>query len=73
VAARANLPASYVRRALEILAGNRKAVLGRNPWVLAAASLWLATYREYGMLIRLAEAAGATVVGVKGAARRMRA
>jgi transcription initiation factor TFIIIB Brf1 subunit/transcription initiation factor TFIIB len=73
VAARAGLPAAYVRRALEILEGNRKAVVGRNPWVLAAASLWLATYKEYGMLMRLAEAAGATVVGVKSAARRMRA
>jgi len=73
VAARARLPAAYVRRALEILEGNRRAVAGRNPWVLAAASLWLATYKEYGMLIRLAEAAGATIVGVKGAARRMRA
>jgi len=73
VAARARLPAPVVRRALEILAGNRKAVVGRNPWVLAAASLWLAAYREYGMLMRLAEAAGATIVGVKGAARRMRA
>jgi transcription initiation factor TFIIIB Brf1 subunit/transcription initiation factor TFIIB len=72
VAARANLPASYVRRALEILEGNRRAAAGRNPWVLAAASLWLATYKEYGMLIRLANAAGATVVGVKGAARRIR-
>jgi len=72
VAARANLPASYVRRALEILEGNRKAVVGRNPWVLAAASLWLATYKEYGMLMRLANAAGATVEAVKNAARRMR-
>jgi len=73
VAARAGLPAAYVRRALEILEGNRRAVVGRNPWVLAAASLWLATYKEYGMLIRLANAAGATIVGVKNAARRMRA
>jgi Transcription initiation factor TFIIIB, Brf1 subunit/Transcription initiation factor TFIIB len=72
VAARARLPAPVVRRALEILAGNRRAVVGRNPWVLAAASLWLATYREYGMLMRLAEAAGATVEGVKNAARRIR-
>jgi len=72
VAARAGLPAPVVRRALEILEGNRKAVVGRNPWVLAAA-LWLATYKEYGMLMRLAEAAGVTIVGVKGAARRMRA
>ena len=73
VAARARLSASYVRRALEILAGNRKAVVGRNPWVLAAASLWLATYKEYGMLMRLAEAAGVAIVGVKNAARRIRA
>ena len=72
VAARAGLPAPVIRRALEILAGNRRAVLGRNPWVLAAA-LWLATYKEYGMLIRLANAAGTTVEGVKNAARRMRA
>jgi transcription initiation factor TFIIIB Brf1 subunit/transcription initiation factor TFIIB len=73
VAARANLPAPVVRRALEILAGNRRAAAGRSPWVLAAASLWLAACREYGMLMRLAEAAGVTVVGVKSAARRIRA
>jgi len=72
VAARARLPAPVVRRALEILAGNRRVTAGRNPWVLAAASLWLATYKEYGMLMRLAEAAGVTIVGVKNAARRMR-
>ena len=47
--------------------------MGRNPWVLAAAALWLATYKEHGMLMRLAEAAGATVEGIKNAARRMRA
>jgi len=70
VAARANLPAPVVMRALEILAGNRRAAAGGNPWVLAAASLWLAAYKEYGMLIRLA--AGATIVGVKNAARRIR-
>jgi transcription initiation factor TFIIIB Brf1 subunit/transcription initiation factor TFIIB len=39
VAARAGLPAPVIRRALEILAGNRRAVAGGNPWVLAAASL----------------------------------
>jgi transcription initiation factor TFIIIB Brf1 subunit/transcription initiation factor TFIIB len=72
VAARAGLPAAYVRRALEILAGNRRAAAGRSPWVLAAASLWLAAYREHGMLIRLAEAAGAAVESVKNAARRIR-
>jgi transcription initiation factor TFIIIB Brf1 subunit/transcription initiation factor TFIIB len=73
VAARARLPAPVVRRALEILAGNRKAVVGRNPWVLAAAALWLATYKEHGMPIRLANAAGATVEGVKNAARCIKA
>ncbi|MFP3292282.1 MAG: hypothetical protein RXO30_07465 [Thermoproteus sp.] len=31
VAARAGLPASYMKRALEILEGNRRAVAGRNP------------------------------------------
>jgi transcription initiation factor TFIIB len=72
VAARARLPAPVVRRALEILAGNRRAAAGRSPWVLAAAALWLAAYKEYGMLMRLAEAAGVTIVGVKNAARRMR-
>ncbi|PLC65612.1 hypothetical protein B7L68_03550 [Thermoproteus sp. CP80] len=72
VAARAGLPAPVVRRALEILEGNRRAAAGRSPWVLAAAALWLATHRKHGMPIRLAEAAGATIVGVKGAARRMR-
>jgi transcription initiation factor TFIIIB Brf1 subunit/transcription initiation factor TFIIB len=72
VAARANLPAPVVRRAMEILEENRRAAAGRNPWVLAAAALWLAAYREHGMLIRLAEAAGATVEGVKNAAKRIR-
>jgi transcription initiation factor TFIIIB Brf1 subunit/transcription initiation factor TFIIB len=67
VAARAGLPAAYVRRALEILAGNRRVAAGRNPWVLAAAALWLAAYRKRGMLIRLAEAAGVTDVSIKNA------
>ena len=71
VAARAGLPAAYVMRALEILAGNRRAVAGRNPWVLAAAAPWLAACREHGMLMRLANAAGATVEGVKNAAKRI--
>lgn len=57
VAARANLPAPAARRALEILARNRRAVAGRSPWVLAAVPLCLAAYKQYRMLIRLAEAA----------------
>ena len=71
VAARAGLPAAHVRRALEILEDNRKAVVGRNPWVMAAAALWLATYRR-GMLKRLAEAAGVSNVSIKNTARRMK-
>jgi len=72
VAARAGLSVPVVRRALEILEGNRKAVVGRNPWALAAAALWLATHRKHGMLIRLAEAAGTTVEAVKNAAKVMK-
>ena len=45
---------------------------GLSAGAIAAAALWLATYKEYGMLMRLAEAAGATVEGVKNAARRIR-
>jgi transcription initiation factor TFIIB len=72
VAARANLPAPVVRRALEILAGNRRITTVRSPWVLAAAALWLATYKKHGMLMRLAEAAGVTDVAVKNTARVMK-
>ncbi|MFP3193088.1 MAG: hypothetical protein RXR02_08255 [Thermoproteus sp.] len=46
---------------------------GLSAGAMAAAALWLAAYKEYGMLIRLAKAAGATIVGVKNAARRIRA
>jgi hypothetical protein len=56
-----------VRRALEILEGNRRDAAGRSPWVLAAASLWLATYKRRGMLMRLAEAAGVADVSIKNA------
>ncbi len=45
---------------------------GPSAGAVAVAALWLATYKEYGMLIRPAEAAGATIVGVKNAARRIR-
>jgi len=72
VVTRTNLPAVYVKKAMEIPKGNRRVTAGRSPWVLAAASLWLAAYREYGMLIRLAEAAGVFVDSVKDAARRIR-
>jgi hypothetical protein len=38
----------------------RKELLpGKNPWVWAAAGLWLASFKKLGLLTRLAEAAGA--------------
>jgi len=73
VAARVDLPASVVKRALEILEKNKRALAGKNPWVSAAAALWLASFRGFGLLKTLAEAAGSSVVSVRDAARRLRA
>jgi hypothetical protein len=37
----------------------RKELLpGKNPWVWAAAALWLASFRRFSLLKALAEAAG---------------
>lgn len=46
--------------------------MGKNPLACAAAAFWLASFRRPGLLVRLAEAAGVTPVGVKQAARRLR-
>jgi transcription initiation factor TFIIIB Brf1 subunit/transcription initiation factor TFIIB len=46
VAARANLPAPVVKKALEILEKNKRALAGKNPWVSAAAALWLASFKR---------------------------
>jgi transcription initiation factor TFIIIB Brf1 subunit/transcription initiation factor TFIIB len=73
VAARAGLPAPAVKKALEILERNRRLLTGKNPWVWAAAALWLATFKKFGLLKTLAEAAGSSVVSVREAARRLRA
>jgi len=57
-AAKAGLLASVVEIALDIL--ERKELLpDKNPWVWAAAGLWLAPFKKLGLLTRLAEAAGA--------------
>jgi len=39
-----------VRRALEILERNRRLLAGGNPGVWAAAALYLASYRQFGLL-----------------------
>jgi hypothetical protein len=37
-----------------------------------AAALWLASFKKLGLLTKLAEAAGATKVSIRKAARRIR-
>jgi transcription initiation factor TFIIIB Brf1 subunit/transcription initiation factor TFIIB len=69
--ARVNLPASIVKAAVELLEKNRRLLAGKNPWVWAAA-LWLASFRRFGLLTRLAEAAGTTSTSVRNAANKMR-
>jgi transcription initiation factor TFIIIB Brf1 subunit/transcription initiation factor TFIIB len=70
-AARVNLPASVVKAAVELLERNRRVLAGKNPWVSAAA-LWLASFRKFGLLTMLAEAAGTTPTSIRNAANRMR-
>ncbi len=72
LAARVNLPAPVVKRALDILERNRRVLAGKNPWVWAAAALWLASFKKLGLLKALAEAAGTTPAGVRNAANRLR-
>jgi transcription initiation factor TFIIIB Brf1 subunit/transcription initiation factor TFIIB len=72
VAARVDLPAPTVKKALEILERNRRLLTGKNPWVSAAAALWLASSRGFGLLKALAEAAGTTPVSIRDAARKLR-
>jgi transcription initiation factor TFIIIB Brf1 subunit/transcription initiation factor TFIIB len=72
LAARVNLPASIVKAAVELLERNRRVLFGKNPWVSAAAALWLASLKKLGLLKALAEAAGTTTVSIRKAAGRMR-
>jgi transcription initiation factor TFIIB len=72
LAARVGLPASIVKAAVELLERNRRLLFGKNPWVWAAAALWLASLKKLGLLKALAEAAGATPVSIRNAANRLR-
>jgi transcription initiation factor TFIIB len=72
LAARVNLPAAVVKSAVNILERNRRVLFGKNPWVSAAAALWLASLKKLGLLKALAEAAGTTTVSIRNAANRMR-
>ena len=72
LAARVNLPAPVVKAAVDILERNRRLLFGKNPWVWAAAALWLASLKRLGLLKTLAEAAGTTPVSIRKAAGRMK-
>jgi len=72
LAARVNLPAPVVKAAVELLERNRRVLFGKNPWVSAAAALWLASFKKLGLLKALAEAAGTTTASIRNAAGRMR-
>ncbi len=72
LAARVDLPALVVKSAVELLERNRRVLAGKNPWVSAAAALWLASFRRFSLLKALAEAAGTTTASVRNAADRMR-
>jgi len=72
LAARVNLPAPVVKAAVDILERNRRVLAGKNPWVSAAAALWLASLKKLGLLKALAEAAGTTTASIRNAANRMR-
>jgi transcription initiation factor TFIIB len=49
LAARVNLPAPVVKAAVDILERNRRVLAGKNPWVSAAAALWLASFKKLGL------------------------
>jgi transcription initiation factor TFIIB len=50
LAARVDLPAPVVKAAVDILERNRRVLAGKNPWVSAAAALWLASFKKLGLL-----------------------
>jgi transcription initiation factor TFIIIB Brf1 subunit/transcription initiation factor TFIIB len=72
LAARVGLPASIVKSAVELLEKNKRVLAGKNPWVSAAAALWLASLKKLGLLKALAEAAGTTPASIRNAAKRIR-
>jgi transcription initiation factor TFIIB len=72
LAARVGPPAPIVKAAVELLERNRRVLFGKNPWVSAAAALWLASFKKLGLLKALAEAAGTTPASIRNAANRLR-
>ncbi len=72
LAARVNLPAPVVKSAVDILERNRRVLAGKNPRVSAAAALWLTSFKRFGLLKALAEAAGTTTASIRNAANRLR-
>ncbi len=72
LAARVNLSAAVVKAAVELLERNRRVLFGKNPWVSAAAALWLASLKKLGLLTKLAEASGTTPTSIRNAANRLR-
>ncbi len=72
LAARVGLPGPIVKAAVELLERNRRVLAGKNPWVSAAAALWLASFKRLGLLKALAEAAGTTPTSIRNAANRLR-
>ncbi len=72
LAARVDLPAAVVKSALDILKRNRKLLSGKNPWVWAAAALWLASFKRFDLLKALAEASGTTPLSIRNAAKMLR-
>jgi transcription initiation factor TFIIB len=72
VAARVNLPATVAESALDILRRNRRLLIGKNPWVWAAAALWLASSKRL-LMEELAEAVGANVESIENAAKQLKA
>jgi len=73
LAARARVPTSTAKAALEILERNKRRLAGKNPWVWAAAALYLASRLKPGLSKALAEAAGSNPMTVRSAARKLRA
>jgi len=72
LAARVGLPAAVVKAAVELLEKNKRVLAGKNPWVSAAAALWLVSLKKLGLLKALAEAAGTTPTSIRNAANRLR-
>jgi hypothetical protein len=70
LAVRVTLPAPVVKAAVELLERNRRVLVGKNPWVSAAA-LWLASLERLGLLKRPAEASNTTPTSIRKAADRM--